>query len=256
MSEFHEIDWQKASVQDRIAPNKALFRLMVQLSKKLDVHFDVLLEEAQEKPVTTAGDPHRNFRRGEIAKERSHKIHEWIGRNHFEWAQEQEPELFQVPRKSDWDQFLEKHAVEDGIRIVTENASEADSLNVVRFADDTDDEVLRLRLGQKFFFDIDVPFNGVAVAFQKAGRNWYPFALFKEESRERARVVVRKGVRSLPRNGTGEAVYLSELDDTGPSEFVFVLSTDSALPASPGSIAQFETDEEFLVLRHPVHFIT
>ncbi|MVO18508.1 hypothetical protein, partial [Parasedimentitalea huanghaiensis] len=81
MSEFHEVDWQNASVQDRIAPNKVLFRLMVQLSKKLDVHFDVLLEEAQEKPVTTAGDPHRNFRRGEIAKERSHKIHEWIARN-------------------------------------------------------------------------------------------------------------------------------------------------------------------------------
>ncbi|GLO71899.1 hypothetical protein MACH17_34160 [Phaeobacter inhibens] len=118
MAEFHEVDWRNASVQDRIAPNKALFRMMQQLSRKLDVHFDVLLEEAQEQAVSNTEDPHRNFRRGGISKERSHKIHEWIARNHFEWAQKKEPQLFQVPRKSDWEQFLENAVFQAGLAVV------------------------------------------------------------------------------------------------------------------------------------------
>ncbi|OED46098.1 hypothetical protein AB838_21295 [Rhodobacteraceae bacterium (ex Bugula neritina AB1)] len=248
MAEFHEVDWQNASVQDRIAPNKALFRLLTQLSRKLDVYFDVLLEEAQEKPVTTAGDPHRNFRRGEIAKERSHKIHEWIARNHFDWAKENEPELFQVPRKSDWDQFLENAAFQGGLAVVNPFSRGVASLK-------PPEEMggVTLRIGQAYGFELDVDGTGQAVAFEEYGGDWHPLPL--GETTESLKADLKPGKNQLPRTGKGKAMPLYEHHGTGPHRFIFVVREGGKLPVDRTSIARLAKATPLLVFEAKTYVI-
>jgi len=248
MSKFQEVDWQNASVQDRIAPNKALFRLMVLLSKKLDVHFDVLLEEAQEKPVTTAGDPHRNFRRGEIARERSQKIHEWIARNHFDWAQEEAPELFQVPRKSDWDQFLENAVFEDGLAVV-----DPLGLGIASRLPPEDMDGVTLRLGQAYGFELVADSLGQAVAFEEYGGTWHPLPL--GETPESLKADLRLGKNHLPRTGNGKAMTLYEHHDSGPHRFIFVVREGRKLPVDRKSIAKLAKTTPLHVYEARTHVI-
>ncbi len=248
MSEFHEVDWQNASVQDRIAPNKALFRLMVQLSKKLDVHFDVLLEEAQEKPVTTAGDPHRNFRRGEIAKERSHKIHEWIGRNHFEWAQQEAPELFQVLRKSDWDQFLEDAVFQDGLAVV-----DPSGFGIASRLPPEEMGGVTLRLGQAYGFELVADSLGQVVAFEEYGGIWHTLPLGETPVSLKADLELGKNL--LPRTGNGKAMPLYEHHDSGLHRFIFVVREGGKLPVDRKSIAKLAKTTLLLVYQAKTYVI-
>ncbi|CUH89868.1 hypothetical protein PH5382_03821 [Phaeobacter sp. CECT 5382] len=248
MSEFHEVDWKNASVQDRVTPTKVLFRLMVQLSKKLDVHFDVLLEEAQEQAISKAEDPHRNFEKGKIAKERSHKIHEWIGRNHFEWAQEQEPELFQVPRKNDWDQFLENAVFQDGLAVV-------DRLGFGVASRLPPEEMggVTLRLGQVYGFELVADSLGQVVAFEECGGTWHPLPL--GETPESLKADLRLGKNQLPRTGNGKAMQLYEHHDSGPHRFIFVVREGGKLPVDRKSIAKLAKTTPLLVYQARTYVI-
>ncbi|MFY0624588.1 MAG: hypothetical protein JXQ89_23165 [Pelagimonas sp.] len=67
MKTFFEVDWANASVAERRGPTKALYKVLRELAKHLGMRFDDLVVEAQGSPISETEDPHRNFRRGEIA---------------------------------------------------------------------------------------------------------------------------------------------------------------------------------------------
>ncbi|UWR87837.1 hypothetical protein [Phaeobacter inhibens] len=248
MADFHEVDWQNASVQDRIEPNKALFRLLTQLSRKLDVHFDVLLKEAQEKPVSTALDPHGNFEKGKIAKERSRKIHEWIARNHFAWAQEEEPELFQVPRKSDWDQFLENAAFQDGLAVVNPLG-----FGIASRLPPEEMGGVTLRIGQAYGFELVADSQGQVVAFEEFGGAWHPLPL--GETKESLKADLKLGKNQLPRTGKGKAMPLYEHHDSGPHRFIFVVREGGKLPVDWKSITKLAKTTPLFVYQAKTYVI-
>ncbi|WP_282078788.1 hypothetical protein [Epibacterium ulvae] len=162
MPEFHEINWGVDSAEQRKARTKALYRLMRKLSKAQGVAFDVLVKDAQEESFRGVDSWYKNFQTWKREWKKAHRIHEWIANNHFAWAQELEPQLFQVPRKSEWDLFLENVTFQQGLSVIDPLGHDIAS----REAPD-DEDYVRLRKGQAYGFELLVDSLRTVVAFEE-----------------------------------------------------------------------------------------
>ncbi len=168
MPEFHEINWGDDSAEQRKAPTKALYRLMRKLSKAQGEAFDDLVKDAQDESVSGGEGWYKNFQAGKLGWKKAHRIHEWIANTHFAWAQELEPQLFQVPRKSEWDLFLENATFQQGLSVVDPLGRDIAS----REAPD-DEDYVRLRKGQAYGFELLVDSLCTVVAFEEYSGQWH-----------------------------------------------------------------------------------
>ncbi|MEO0569530.1 MAG: hypothetical protein AAF066_17490 [Pseudomonadota bacterium] len=234
MNSEGEFDWQNASVTERVEPTKALYQIMRALSQSTGERFDDLVEAAQDQPISEAMDPHSNFRTGSIAWHRAAKIHEWLARNHFKFAQKLIPELFQYPRQSEWEMFVEAHAIVGRLKIVALKQS----LGLV----ERDDEHLptenTLRLTQRFCFELDTNLRGVAVAFQRYDREWHALPLGAEKRNPKARIV--ENPQLFPRKVNGSPMGLRENNDAGDHVFAVLVAQNPKTPIDMLSLAKLE----------------
>ncbi|MBO9399147.1 hypothetical protein J7400_20925 [Shimia sp. R9_2] len=227
MHEFHELDWAAASSVERNEPTRQLYDLMRDLCGTDSDKLRELVIEITGETVSDHPEWYKNFSRGNYAWKKAHKIHEWLAKNHFQAAQNKYPELFQVPRTSDWDAFLERYLQEGSIEIVKQASDSKPSLGVVTLADETQSEAPYVRLGQKFYFKIDAPLDGFVVAFQEDEGAWHSIPLGDDQRRLRVPAIAGSSV--LPRNGKLEPKYLVEHKGAVPKRFVFVYSASGDL---------------------------
>jgi len=248
MSAFFEVDWANASVADRRRPTKALYMVLRELAKHLGARFDDLVVEAQGSPISDTEDPHRNFRRGEIAWQKAQTMHEWLAGNHYDFGQAKAPEMFQIPRRSEWEMFLQAHAATGGIR-----AMAVEPFAIAR-RDPPEDEATVFRIGQKFVFELTTPEPSYVVAFERYAAEWHPLPLAADV--RNLKVQLRDGLNILPRDGKGAAIPLCEYDDTGLHQFAFVVSQDQRLPVDRKSIVAFSKDADIVVYLVQTRIIT
>ena len=248
MKAFFEVDWANASVAERRGPTKALYKVLRELAKHLGARFDDLVVEAQGSPISETEDPHRNFRRGEIAWQKARAIHEWLAGNHYAFGQDKAPEMFQIPRRSEWEMFLQAHAATGGIRAVA-----VEPLSIAR-RDQPIDETAVFRIGQKFVFELTTPEPGYVVAFERYADEWHPLPLGADVRNLKVRL--HSGLSVLPRDGKGVAIPLCEYDDTGLHQFVFVVSEDQRLPVDRKSIVALGKETDLIVYQVQTRVIT
>ena len=243
-----EVNWADASVADRRGPTKALYAVLRDVAKHQGLRFDHLIAEAQGSPIADTEDPHRNFRRGEIAWQKAQSIHEWLAMNHFEFAQDRAPELFQTPRRSAWDVFIKTHAVEGSVR-----AFAVEPFAIARREPPADDTPV-FRIGQKFAFELTTEDSGYVVAFEHYADEWHPLPL--GDDLRHLTVPLKVGSNTLPRDGKGSAIPLSEYDDAGVHQFAFVVSKDQRLPVDRKSIVELSKDAKLIVYQVQTRIIT
>ncbi|MCE8006626.1 hypothetical protein [Aestuariivita sp.] len=236
MNQETEMDWQHASATDRIAPTKALHDILKELAKHTGTHLDVLVEQAQEQPVSSTPDPHNNFRKGKIAWERAAKIHEWLARNHFAFAQKREPGLFQFPRQSDWDAFVEAHAIVGRLRIVHLKQT----LGLIERDDDQRPVDQTLRLTQRFCFEVETELRGVALGFQRYNGKWHSVPLGADQRNPKARIAVSPQL--VPHKSDGSPIGLRESNDAGDHLFAVLVAQDRNLPTDMPSLAKLDSE--------------
>ncbi|WP_306129717.1 hypothetical protein [Roseovarius sp. MMSF_3350] len=232
MDHKREIDWMDASAPERIEPTQALYRIMRALAQATGARFDDLVETAQDAPVSASSDPHRNFRRGQIARSKAASIHEWLATHHFAFAQKRAPELFRFPRQSDWDRFVADHAIAGSLTVIPL----VKSMGIARRSKTVSHAVTTLRLGQDYCLELESRLEGQCVAFEGYNGSWYPLPLGDDE--RRLRVIIPEGATLLPRDRDGYPIALVELDHGGVHRFVVIVSDDKALPTDRPSLAQ------------------
>jgi|GEM_PF-4423991 len=234
MFEFHEVEWATATPDERNEPTQKLYALMRGIcgtdSEKLrELVIDITGETVSDHPEW-----YKNFSRGNYAWKKAHQIHEWLAKNHFKTAQKKYPELFQVPRKSDWDEFLETVTFADGLTVVRPNKTDGFGIASREAPDELAGEVLRI--SEAYYFELSSDHLGSVVAFEEYAGVWYPLALGADA--RRLRVDIRVGINMLPRDGAGAGIKLYEHHHAGPHRFIFVASAVADLPVDQTSIAR------------------
>lgn len=245
MNQDEEFDWQTASAAERVQPTRALHAILQNVSRKTGIHFDDLLAEAQDQPVSLTMDPHRNFRAGKIAWQRARAIHEWLAHNHFETAQEHTPELFQYPRRSEWDLFLETHAIKGRLRL----KSLKQRFGLFERDEERDPADHTLRLSDRFCFELETDLDGTAVAFQCYDRMWHPIPLGTDLRKPAARV--SPGTQCVPRDAQGTPIGLSENNNAGHHIIAVIVAEGTKIPFDRASLAKLDPQSR----RFEVHIL-
>ncbi|MFY0624589.1 MAG: hypothetical protein JXQ89_23170 [Pelagimonas sp.] len=156
--------------------------------------------------------------------------------------------MFQTPRRSEWEMFLQTHAATGGIR-----AAAAEPFSIARRRQPEDDTAV-FRIGQKFIFELTTPEPGYVVAFERYADEWHPLPLGADERNLKVRLP--SGLSFLPRDGKGAAIPLCEYDDTGLHQFVFVVSKDQRLPVDRKSIVGLSKEADLIVYQVQTRVIT
>lgn len=234
MFEFHEMDWATASPAERNEPTRKLYALMRGLCGTDSDKLRELVIEITGEAVSDHPEWYKNFSRGNYSWKKAHKIHEWLAKNHFKMAQKKYPELFQVPRKSDWDEFLENATFSDGLKVVLPNRTDGFGIASREAPDELVGEVLRI--SEAYYFKLTSDHAGSVVAFEEHAGVWHPLALGADE--RRLRVDIGVGENMLPRDGTGSAIKLYEHHHAGPHRFIFVAGPVADLPVDQASITK------------------
>lgn len=199
----------------RAAPTRRLYQVLRALHRKIGGRFDDLFEAAQGAPLSGTIDPYSNIKRGNFDRHRAAAIHEWLAQHHFEFAQAEAPDLFQYRRQSEWERFIEAHALVGGVKAIA-----ADQLGIAR-RDLPAKDVTTFRIGQKFLFALSTAKPAHVVAFEHYADTWHPLPLGEDD--RHLRIKVPTGETVLPRGVDGRQIPLMEHDDTGLHRFVFVL---------------------------------
>lgn len=236
-----EFDWIGASPEDRKAPTKTLYRILRRLHEQLGGRFDALFEQAQGQPLGQALDPYTNIKRGVYDRRKMRTIHEWLAKNHFEFAQSQAPELFQYPRRNPWEVFLETYTVEGGLSVVAANQFGIASRKP------PEDGLPTFRLGEKYIFELTSPQTAYVVAFEEYQGKWYPLALGDKEND--MTVQVGTGTTKLPCTQDGTPIPLRENDHTGLHRFTFVLCFGPRPPSGQPALIKHAEQNHVMVVQ-------
>lgn len=233
-----EIDWLNLPRDARIATMQKLYKAVSAVAASTDQRIDDLMLAAL--PVPPGEHDRKNFGKGKMAAAKAKLIHKYLEETHFELAQTFAPSLFRTNPKSAWDQFLEAHAIVGGLR-----AERFGEMSVATRDEPDDAHVLKVRLGEKFSFELHLNTPATVVAFEEYQKAWYPLSL--SEDRRRLRTRYDAGRYRLPRAADGTGIPLMEHDDTGLHRFVFVSCAVQGLPTTQAEIIKFARENEVIV---------
>lgn len=237
----NELDWRGLSSAQRQAPTKTLYEILRRLHVQLGGRFDDLFEQAQGVPLSQGIDPYSNIKRGVYDRNKTRNIHEWLARNHFEFAQSEAPELFQYPRRPAWDVFLETHSVNGGLSVIA-----ADGFGIAS-RKPPQDGVSLFRLGQKYLFEVTASRPAYVVAFEEHDGKWYLLGL--GETEKKLIVQVGTGKTKLPCAKDGTPIPLMEHDHTGLHRFAFVLCFGAKPPTPQNSLIAYANDNSVTIMQ-------
>jgi len=99
-------------------------------------------------------------------------------------------------------------------------------------ADDDIDH--HMKMGQSFCFELNSDVDGIVIAFQGYQGEWYPVPLGQDGVSLATRIT--KGVQLLPRTPQNQPVKLSEQEDLGIHQFVFVVNPSEMMDSFPPAI--------------------
>lgn len=210
------IDWLTASKEDRAK----LYVVLRAISDLTGRTIEEQMEEAFGYKLLTGADYLRNFRRGAIARPKAKLIAAWITDHHADTARTIVPELFPVPAIVDWDTYIQNHVIIDKLHIVRLPKG----LGIVERVNDCLEPDETLRLGERFFFQLESDIEGHAVAFQGYRGEWHPLPLGDSMSDLTASILLNH--QSLPRHSDHSIIPLQEKEDLGVHQFFIVVSED------------------------------
>lgn len=236
-----ELDWHSLSAAQRKGPTKALYSILRKLHAHRGGRFDDLFEQAQGVPLSQGIDPYSNIKRGVYDRNKMRNIHEWLAVNHFAFAQSEAPELFQYPRRSAWDVFLESYTVEGGLRVVQTNQLGIASRKPPQ------DGATPLRISQPFLFELTAPEAAYAMAFEEHEGTWHPMALGETDTT--MIIHVGTGTTHLPQTSDGVPIPLMEHDHTGRHRFAFVLCFGLKPLAGQKAVMDYANDHRVCVMK-------
>lgn len=178
---------------------------------------ETLFDKGVDQPVARGIDYMNNVRKGDFNSTYAALIHSWLCANHFPIAHKFAPKIFPETLEMRWRSILDQRGKACGIRIVRgENELGIVERHRLRKVEDLP---TRLSLSEPFFFQLEAPFDGIAVALQGHQGAWYLIPLGPNEE---LLVKVEKGLNNLPLGDDGNAEPLSENNDTGKHQFAIV----------------------------------
>lgn len=245
-----DIDWLRLSKAERVPLTKDLYLAVSGIADAIDVKIVELIDTAFVDLPGVGTDYASNFRRGNVSAAKAMLVHRWLEKNHFDLAKTFAPELFQMNPARAWDQFLDQHGVDGGLRVVQiEN-----EFGIAQRAAKARKASEALRFGDAFCLELTSDHPAYAVAFQGYRDNFYPLALGDDE--RRLRIPITAGVQFLPRDLNGKPNPLVEQDDAGDHRFVIITAPDKTLPTDQRSLAKRLEDERLKVFQTNVRFVT
>lgn len=174
-----------------------------------------------------------NFRAGRISRVRAGAIARWL--------EEHEPALaLQLAQILDghgrseangWTRLTETRAVSGGLSIL-----KLEGLRIVSFARNDPSRIVTLRRGETFCLRLKSGLVGYTLGLQRAGALWFPLPLTDDGFS----TISDGSAALLPRTSSGEVIPLSEEEDTGPIDFVVVISPALWLPDFASSLSAAE----------------
>ncbi|TNE43069.1 MAG: hypothetical protein EP341_11585 [Sphingomonadales bacterium] len=207
------IDWQRASHEDR----KRLYKALVAISSRLDVHTDDVLNAALGLPDDYFWADKSNLRQGKLDRDKSQMLYRYLADEYYALAQEVDEELFPYREIRDVDAYLAKVSLAGRLRILVADQV----MGLVRRKGRSVPPDATLKLGQDFCFELDAVKAGFAVAFQGYQNEWHALPLGEDGETYACRI--QEGVQILPRWQDGTPEPLTE--DEGGGEHAFLILT-------------------------------
>ena len=142
---------------------KQLYLALRAVADMTGIHPDFLIDQALGHPQTMGADYLSNFRRGNIAASKAAAIYQWLNSNHHQTARQNAPEIFSLTLERQFDEFLDKYAITGKLSI---KILKGEMGLVERASDVGKDGIPTIKLGQRFYFELDNDHAGTAIALQ------------------------------------------------------------------------------------------
>lgn len=222
------IDWLKATIEER----QILYRQLKDVADRKNDSIEAQCFEILGRKFS--GEYVKTLRSGKYSTKNALQFYNWLQAHQPRAAtlvDEAIEKLNGGPAGSKWQKLLEDHAREDGCRLAARRGKGFEIVGLTRQR-----TAPKIRLGQDFYIELDVPQDGQLSAVQCYEGEWFPLPL----AGNGVLVEVKAGKIYLPRHPeTGKIDYLSEADDTGPFRFVMIWA-DSANAFEP--LSKLEPD--------------
>jgi len=202
---------------------KQLYLALRAVADITGIHPDLLIDQALGHPQTMGADYLSNFRRGNIAASKAAAIYQWLNSNHHQTARQNAQEIFPLTLERQFDELLEAQAITGKLSI---KILKGEMGLVERAADTGKDGIPTIKIGQRFYFELESDHVGTAIALQGYGDKWHPFPL----SEGIDHLTLTECINILPQSSNGKAEPLVENNDTGPHLFVVICSKDHQPP--------------------------
>ena len=230
------------------ADKAQLHSVIIAVAELDNLRYDDVLDLPFETPWARGADYKRNVRSGEFSSIRAKVIYDWLMDQHFETAHKFAPDIFPQTPEMRLREIVDEHAIEGQLRIVLAS----DELGIVQSRSASTKADQTLKLGQDFYFELDVEEPGYAAAFQVVRSQWHPIELTGENVFS---IALNTGINRLPQLPSGQIDPINESHDLGQHEFVLFVAQKDILPISVSSLLHAFGEENITIHRLAVQFV-
>lgn len=163
------MNWRESTQEDRIR----LYKAAKDLNSRLKIEWEELFKRAFGLNAVSSSYVD-NLRHGKIGAIRAEELAHWIER--------QAPNLLPPDLRTElppddysvWGEFLSEHGIYQSIQVIPYRPP---GFGIVGASDMPPLTDLNIKIGQSFFFKLDMEKNGTLVAFQGYHEHWFPLWL-------------------------------------------------------------------------------
>ena len=213
------INWDEASPAER----KLLHRYVLVLKKRLQIDWIETFQQAFGARDNVGTGYEDNLRKGRVSPQKAYKLFNWLLKNDPVLASNVENDILAArseirPQQClSWDAMMAQGEYSD-VSLFKPEAT----LGMAQFARREAARGLKLKLLEEFYFEIELPFDGVMIAFRNYKSAWFP-QLITEGSNI---LDVSQGNLVIPTNEGGIPDPLWEETETGKHGFAFLLTQE------------------------------
>ena len=186
---------------------------------------ELVMDQANGAPIPRGIDYMNNVRKGDFSSTLAAIIHRWLFENHFRLANTISPEIFAKTPLMHFDELLAGRAVSGRLTVKILKGE----MGLVERASDADrNSIPTIKLGQRFYFELESERAGTAITLQSVRDQWQSFPLCGDA----IHATIKPGLNILPQLEDGTPEPLIENDDTGKHRFVLVCGHNDQPPSS------------------------
>lgn len=225
-----------------------LYNALVAAAELANAPFDQFMQTPFDPPWNLGPNYRRNMQRGDYAALRAKVLYDFLLEHHFAAAHLEAPEIFPETPEMHWQAIVNEQAITGKLQIVLPSKD----MGIVQRSSAATSADVTIKLGQPFYFELEVDEPGYAIAMQGVRKSWHAIELGDDGE---FAVQLSPGTNAFPQSASGQPDPIEESHDLGLQEFVVVVAQGKGLPVSLRGLLKVWPDRDWVVHRIRVRFV-